>query len=92
VTYQIPSHRIYRVTDPGSEYRLCHVEHSDDGGATWRETRNSNRLMREHYRLHGTMPPGLSSDGWPAIKSRWDVEASQASGRAQETGLAVEAM
>ena len=64
--------RTYRVTDPGTRYRLARVEHSDDG-ATWHETRNENRRMHEHYRLHGTMPPGLCSWQWERIKPRYDA-------------------
>ncbi len=64
-----PSPRAYRVTSQGDAFALATVEHSDDG-VLWRETRNVNRRMIEHYRIHRAMPPGMDSDTWKAVEPK----------------------
>jgi len=64
--------RAFRILDPGDAHTLARVEMSDDGH-TWRETPNYNRRALEHYRLHGSMPPGMDSSTWPAVKRRLDA-------------------
>lgn len=68
----ISTARQYRILDPGSPTKLCRVEYSDDGNR-WRETPNGSRRSIEHYKLHGTMPPGFDSTTWANVRPRWDA-------------------